>query len=347
MLMMLTGHQSAGLQLNMLLNGAGLSVMFVISLFIQPAASNLEHPFTYQLPKFALVGYYLTVVLFLALSILPSLGVMQGGMLSIYGVLFYGLISGMFMSSLLIVRSRKIELIRQEVANKLFLSQEQLANEQKRRQDQTQLLSMLMHELKTPLSVIDIALSSKPQDTRTTLFVNRAVDNIKRILDRCIQTDRMVEREFRLQSQWVCLSDHLMQWIQDRKEGAVRFETDITPKLSLQSDLQCLEIVVNNLIGNALHHGDPQAPVQITLHSEIAEHGHAGVLLRVTNQPGPSGWPEPDKVFAKYYRSSGAQRQSGSGLGLYLSHNLATQMGGWLRLRHDPERICFELWLPT
>jgi signal transduction histidine kinase len=347
MLMMLSGHQAAGLQLNMLLNGAGLSVMFVISLFIQPAASNLEHPFTYQLPKFALVGYYFTVVMFLALSILPSLGVMQGGMLSIYGVLFYGLISGMFMSGLLIVRSRKIERIRQEVANKLFLSQEQLANEQKRRQDQSQLLSMLMHELKTPLSVIDMAVSSNPQDVRTTHFVNRAVENIKSILERCIQTDRMVEREFRLQSQSVCLSDQLMHWIQDRKEGATRFAIDIEPHLNVHSDLQCIEIVVNNLIGNALYHGDPQAKVQVTLHAEMAAHGRAGVLLRVSNQPGPSGRPEPDKLFAKYYRSSGAQRQSGSGLGLYLSHNLSSQLGGWLRLRPDPELICFELWLPT
>ena len=347
MALMVFGLQAHGLHLNMFINGMGLSALFLIALFIQPAVSDPDHPFTYQLPKAALTGYYLSVLLFLALSILPSLGVMEGSMLSIYGVLLYGLISGLFMSTLLIVRSRQMERIRQEVANSLFLSQQQLTIEQKRRHDQTQLLSMLMHELKTPLSVIDMAVSTRHPDGRTAGYVNRAVDNIKSILDRCIQTDRMVEREFRLQSQNVHLSDQLSLWLQDRKEGAARFESDIAPNLVLQTDLQCIQIVVNNLIDNALNHGETQALVKVALHIQVGDDARAGMLLTVSNRPGPSGWPDGDKLFGKYYRSSGAQRQSGSGLGLYLSHSLAEQLGGTLRYCPDAQHIRFELWLPT
>ena len=251
------------------------------------------------------------------------------------------------MSSLLIVRSRQIERIRQDVANSLFLSREQLAAEQQRREDQTQLLSMLMHELKTPLSVIDMAVTTRGQDGRMTDYVNRAVDNIKGILDRCIQTDRMVEREFRLHAQRVHLSDQLLRWLRDRKAGTERFDADIAPGLALTSDLQCIQIVANNLIENALHHGDPQSPVQVGLAAQANDEGEAGVVLWVSNRPGPSGWPEPDKIFSKYYRSNGAQRQSGTGLGLYLSHNLALRLGGPLRYRPDTQHIRFELWLPT
>ena len=240
-----------------------------------------------------------------------------------------------------------MERIRLEVANHLYLSQQELASEQKRRQDQTQLLSMLMHELKTPLSVIDMAVSTRTPDERTTHFVNRAVDNIKSILDRCIQTDRMVESEFKLQSQNVHLSDQLTLWLQDRKEGLARFATSIAPGLVLRSDLQCIQIVVNNLIDNALNHGDPQTPVQIGLQACAGAGGRPGVALSVANGPGPSGWPETDKLFSKFYRSSGAQRQSGSGLGLYLSHNLAAQLGGTLRLHPHTQLIHFELWLPS
>lgn len=346
MLLMLLGRQAAGLHLNMFINGAGLTALFLISMFIQSVPTALDRPFSYRLPKAALLAYYLTVLMFLALSILPSLGVMQGSMLSIYGVLLYGLISGLFMSSLLIVRSRHMERFRQNVANNLYLSQQQLVIEQQRRLDQTQLLSMLMHELKSPLSVIDMAVTTRQQDGRMAHYVNRAVDNIKSILDRCIQTDRMVEREFKLQSQSVHLSDQLPLWLQDRKEGAERFETAIAPGLLLRSDLQCIQIVVNNLIDNALNHGDPQAPVQIALHAQAGDDACAGLVLTVGNRPGPSGWPEADQLFAKYYRSSGAQRQSGSGLGLYLSHNLAAQLGGTLRYRPDASHIRFELWLP-
>ena len=347
MLLLLTGHTPMALHLNMFINGAGLCALVLISLFIQTVAPDRDRPFTYQLPKAALIGYYLIIVLFLALSILPSLGLMQGNMLSIYGVLLYGLISGLFMSTLLIVRSRRMERIRLEVANSLFLSRQQLTVEQQRRQDQTQLLSMLMHELKTPLSVIDMAVTTRGQDGRMTDYVNRAVDNIKGILDRCIQTDRMVEREFRLQSQRVHLSDQVQLWLHDRKEGIERFDAHIAPGLVLSSDLQCIQIIANNLIENALHHGDAQSPVHVGLTTQANEEGQAGVLMWVSNQPGPSGRPEPDKIFGKYYRSNAAQRQSGTGLGLYLSHNLALRLGGTLRYRPDAQQIRFELWLPT
>lgn len=346
-MLLLSGHASMALHLNMFINGAGLCMLVLISLFIQTAPPNSDHSFTYQLPKGALIGYYLIILLFLALSILPSLGLMRGNMLSIYGVLLYGLISGLFMSALLIVRSRQMEGIRQEVANSLFLSRQQLALEQKRRQDQSQLLSMLMHELKTPLSVIDMAVTTRGQDGRMADFVNRAVDNIKSILDHCIQTDRMVERELMLQAQHVHLSDQLQLWLHDRKEVNERFDAHIAPGLVLSSDLQCIQIIANNLIENALRHGDAQSLVHVGLTTQANEEGHAGVLLWVSNQPGPSGRPEPDKIFSKYYRSKGAQRQSGTGLGLYLSHNLALRLGGTLGYRPDSQHIRFELWLPT
>jgi signal transduction histidine kinase len=69
--------------------------------------------------------------------------------------------------------------------------------------------------------------------------------------------------------------------------------------------------------------------------------------LRISNLPGPSGWPDVDKIFAKYYRSGGAQRRSGTGLGLYLSRSMAERLGGTLRYIPDQQNIRFELWLPA
>lgn len=346
-LLILSTHKGAALHLNMFINAAGLCTVLLLSFCVRPVVVDRDHPFMYQLPTTVLRSYYLVVLLFLAISILPSLALLPGHILSIYGVLVYGLISGLFMSTLLIVRSRQMERIRQDVANNLFLSREQLVIEQKRRQDQTQLLSMLMHELKTPLSVIHMAMGTRSQDGRMSQYVNRAVDNIKGILDRCIQTDRMVEREFRLQAQRVHLSDQLKLWLHDRKEDIERFELLIAPGLTLTSDLQCVHIIANNLIENALHHGDPQSSVLVGLAAQTNDEGQMGLVLWVSNQLGLSGWPEADKIFGKYYRSNGAQRQSGTGLGLYLSHNLALRLGGTLRYRPDAQHIRFELWLPT
>jgi len=346
MSLLMIGQTRQAVTVNMILNAVALITMLLVATRIRLSGTGNAFASIYQLPKPVVISYYLVLIAVLALSILPSLGVLQGSMLAIYGVLMYGLISGLFMTALLIVRSRQLERIRIEVANSLFLSREQLAIEQQRRQDQTQLLSMLMHELKTPLSVIDMAMNNRSTDSEYGSYVNRAISNINGILDRCIQTDRMVEREFKLQSETLDLSDQLRHWLQDRNQSNERIAQSIEPGIVLCSDMQCIQIIANNLIDNALKHGDVQSQVQITLIQQASQDHRAGLLLSVINQPGPSGWPDADQLFTKYYRSSHAKRQSGTGLGIYLSYKLAVQLGGELRYRPDPQHIRFELWLP-
>lgn len=347
MLLMLLGFKLEALSVNMLNNGLGIGSMLLISLWIKPRPADPERPARYHLPKTALVLYYLTIVLMLALSILPSLGLLQGNLLSIYGVLLYGLISGFFMTALLIVRSREMERIRQEVANSLFLSRQQLLIETRRRQDQSQLLNMLVHEIKTPMAVIDLALRNPVPDGNAQGFVVRALDNMKSILERCIQTDRLVERPFELKRQRFDYAVQLQQWLQDHKTAPDRCLVDVTAPAVVESDLQCVQIITGNLIENALKYGDPKQAVLVALLAQPHGDGRPGWCLRVRNAPGPAGWPLPEQVFSKYYRSPAAQRQSGTGLGLFLSHSLATQLGGVLTYCPDAQHICFELWLPA
>jgi signal transduction histidine kinase len=346
-ILLMIGQTRQAVTVNMILNAVALITMLLVATRIRLSDTGKGLASNYQLPKPVVISYYLVLIAVLALSILPSLGVLQGSILAIYGVLMYGLISGLFMTALLIVRSRQLERIRIEAANSLFLSREQLAIEQQRRQDQTQLLSMLMHELKTPLSVIDMAITNRSTDAQSSGYITRAVSNIKSILDRCIQTDRMVEREFMVQAETLDLSNQVEHWLQDRNHSNERIVHKIAPGIVLCSDMQCIQIITNNLIDNALKHGDVQSKVQITLIQHASQDHRAGLLLSVINQPGPSGWPDADQLFTKYYRSSHAKRQSGTGLGLYLSYKLAARLGGELRYRPDSQHIRFELWLPT
>lgn len=345
--LLLLGYKPEALRTNMMLNAAGMLSLLIVWLGIRTVAADPELPHTYRLPKAVLLAYYVSIVLVLAFSILPSLGLLRGTMLSIYGVLLYGLISGLFMTTLLVIRSRRMERLRLEVANHLYLSREQLAIETRRRQDQSQLLNMLMHELKTPLSVIDLALHKRERDERTQGYVDRALDNMKSILERCVQTDRLVERPFEVQRQRFDLAQQLQQWLAEHKGAQGRHQLQVSAPAVVESDLQCVQIIAGNLIDNALKYGDPRQPVQLTLQPQAHADGRAGWSLRVCNAPGPAGWPQTDQVFTKYYRSPAAQRQSGTGLGLFLSHNLALQLGGQLSYRPDTHRICFELWLPA
>ena len=348
LILMLFGRSDWALPLNTLLVGLGMLGMFVVSLFIRSDAPLASFSLgRYLLPKRALVAYYGLAVTLLAVTIMPSLGWLQGTLISIYSVLLYGLLSGLFMTTLLIVRSRQMEHLRREQANHLFLSREQLVIETRRRQDQSQLLNMLMHELKTPLAVIDLALKDRAATDKTQNYVGRAIDNMKSILNRCVQTDRLVERPFELQTQRFDLAKQLQQWLQDNKQAQGRIALQSPPNAPVEADLQCTQIIASNLIENGLKYGNPQQPVRVNLQSQVHADGRTGLSLQIGNAPGIAGHPDPDKVFSKYYRSSAAQRQSGTGLGLFLSHNLAQQMGAELRYHPTESLIQFELWLPT
>jgi two-component system, sensor histidine kinase LadS len=347
LLLMLLDLQPQALHLNTYIVAGTVSAMFLNSLRLRPRPPSAEHPHAYQLPQAALVVYYLLILSTLVLALWPALVGGQGSVLSIYGVLLYGLVSGLLMSILLVVRSRQMERIRQEVANSLFLSREQLASETRRRQDQSQLLNMLMHELKTPLAVIDLALKDREATDKAQSYVGRAIDNMKAILNRCVQTDRLVERPFEVQVQHFDLAQQLQQWLQDNKQAEGRIALQALSAAPVVTDLQCTQIIVSNLIENAVKYSDPQQAVQVTLQAQTHADGRSGLSLQVRNAPGVAGRPDPTKVFDKYYRSAAAQRQSGTGLGLFLSHNLAQQIGAELRYLPTDSHICFELWLPT
>ena len=346
--LMLIGRKDLALPLNTLLAGLGMLFFFVTSLFLKlrPRSASIVSE-RYLLPRAAISAYYSLAVSFLAVSIMPSLGLIGGTMLSIYGVLLYGLLSGLFMTALLIVRSRQMDKLRREQANHLFLSREQLALETRRRQDQSQLLNMLMHELKTPLAVIDLALKDRAATDKVQSYVGRAIDNMKSILNRCVQTDRLVERPFEVQRQRFDLAQQLRQWVSDNKQAEGRIQVQMPDAAPIESDLQCVQIIASNLIENALKYGDPQQPVTVGLQARTYAHGQPCLCLHVCNAPGKAGRPDAGKVFTKYYRNPAAQSQSGTGLGLFLAHNLAQQLGAQLLYAPTDTTICFELWLPT
>jgi signal transduction histidine kinase len=71
-----------------------------------------------------------------------------------------------------------------------------------------------------------------------------------------------------------------------------------------------------------------------------------GIQVAVTNQPGETGPPDPERAFRKYWRGPGASRAAGSGLGLYLSSLIATRLDSDLQCHVDPTHVRFVLWLP-
>jgi signal transduction histidine kinase len=107
-----------------------------------------------------------------------------------------------------------------------------------------------------------------------------------------------------------------------------------------------LSIVLSNVLENAFKYSAPETAIEIQLQPCPGPDGAAGWRWCVDNVVGEAGLPDPAKVFDKYYRSPHAQRQSGSGLGLFLVKSLVELMRGRVNCIPLDDRVRFECWLP-
>lgn len=220
----------------------------------------------------------------------------------------------------------------------------------RRRDDQEHFIHMLGHELKTPLSVIQMTASAVQLGTagegatNNLARIQRAVHEMQNVIERCLQADQIesglvVPRlsEFNAAAQLTRLCT--------KPETASRITLQTPDTLICTTDEQLLLVVVSNLIDNALKYSIKDSPIQVSLES-CPYKGRAGLRYMVSNQPGSSGFPDPEKVFKKYYRAPKAHGKTGSGLGLHIAERFARMLRGQLSYIPTETRIGFQLQIP-
>jgi K+-sensing histidine kinase KdpD len=322
-------------------------ILLIVSVLFIDQTNTDNNPDVPVLSKNWVVSYYAALNIVLFISVLPLLGIIKGSEYTFTGMVFYAFCSSLLMTALMQFRINKLRNIHSEYENRLLLSEHRIILEKNKREEQTHLFHMLMHEIKNPLAVIDMALLANNDQRTTSAYVSRAVNSVKDILDRCFKANRLSDGNIDVKLTKIFLADFFDQLFLSKNWQRNAFQLDVTELLIVTADLQLLGIVLSNLLDNALRYGDPQMPVDVAAKIKSNKSGIAGVSIVVSNRPGIASWPDPDKVFKKYYRSAGAEAQSGTGLGLYLIRTLANLMHGDCNYVPDDKNIRFELWLPT
>jgi signal transduction histidine kinase len=220
-----------------------------------------------------------------------------------------------------------------------------LTIEVRRRDEQDRFLSMLSHELKTPLATIAMTLGSAPFPDAIRQRVARSVDSMNAIIERCVQSDRIAYGRVGVTLEAcdvVALVDDIRVACTEPQRVVVA-HGDIPPA---RTDRQLFSVIVSNLIDNALKYGAPGAVIQVAV-EPVAQHGKPGLRVAVSNPVGTAGMPDPKRVFNKYYRALSAQGKVGSGLGLHIAQGFARKIGGRLRYIPMADQVNFELWIPV
>ena len=215
----------------------------------------------------------------------------------------------------------------------------------RRREEQESFTAMLTHELKTPLSVIRMALDGAQLQTDSEARINRSIRAMDDVIERCQLAERLNSS---LITAILTRIDPtaLLHKLRNESLAPERVVLEIAALPECSTDEQLLRTLIANLIDNALKYSRRDASITLRARPET-RNGRNGILFVVSNPPGSAGFPDPAQVFQKYYRAPAAHGKTGSGLGLYICEGFARMLGGELRYGPTDDTVKFELWIPN
>ncbi len=221
--------------------------------------------------------------------------------------------------------------------------------------DQRDLMSFIVHDLKTPLAVVwsnvDFArdqLQGGSVPLREALDeANRASRRLRAMIDDLLMMSRLEESEFPLNLEAISLSELLREVVHEYTQIAGEKNVQLlTPKPAggqVRADRTLLQRVLENILDNSLRHTPAHGRVA------LAAHVDADVMIAVSNS-GPSiPAAERVRIFEKFTRlDKRALVRGNAGLGLYFCKRAVEALGGNIEVTETPEwPTSFVLHLPA
>jgi two-component system, sensor histidine kinase LadS len=288
--------------------------------------------------KYAIASVYTALVGSILFAVAPPLGLINGVEVSLYASLLNGFVFSILMFILLLSDLRYQERQLLELEKTALVSNQEIAFQRAENERQSKFMAMLSHELKTPLAVIKLAVDSGLKNNRYETHANKAITDLNQIIDRSVQMSRLDQGSYSIQKTELDVGELLQSLLGDQ---AHRFELNMPSNLKIQSDPFLVQIILVNLIENALKYSKEESIISIEF-KETAEQ----MIMTISNLPNIAGMPASEFVFDKFYRSSNASHISGSGLGLYLVKALAEMLKGSITYEPKSGWVKFILCLP-
>jgi PAS domain S-box-containing protein len=227
-----------------------------------------------------------------------------------------------------------------------------LAELTRRSQYEQRLIGIVSHDLRNPFNVIGMgseALQGYPLDPgaqRIVARISRAAERATRLIKDLLDfAQARIGTTIPVNPQPTNLREIVEQVVDEIQAAApgrvirIGHAGDETGSW----DADRLAQVIANLVGNALQHGSPGAPILVE--SRIS--GTDAVLTVANEGPGiPAG--ELTKLFEPYHRASTSKPGTGSmGLGLYIAREVISAHGGSIEVESSPQAMTrFTVRLP-
>ncbi|PWS33870.1 PAS domain-containing protein [Pedobacter paludis] len=222
---------------------------------------------------------------------------------------------------------------------------QKLKEEDQRKAD---FVSLLSHELKTPVTSIKGHIQLMQREIKKTEFqkeriangldrINRLVLQLTSLVSDMLDLTRIETGRLDLHKENVNLNELINEVAGDFKltnpdrEFILNHNAEVTAELDHDKIAQ----VLINLISNAIKYSPAKSPVQISISKENEQ-------LQVSITDKGIGISEKDhqKIFERFYRVEGKDEKqfSGFGIGLYLAYSIIERHGGKLSLKSELQK---------
>jgi two-component system sensor histidine kinase MtrB len=197
------------------------------------------------------------------------------------------------------------------------------------------------HELRTPLTAMTAVVGILHEHPGLTgdaaaaaRLVGQEVKHLNRLVEDLIEISRFDAGTVQLVTDETDVAKAVSQCLRARGWSSV--SADVPAGLTARLDRRRFDVILANLVGNALRHGGPPVTVKARIQSggqcsgelevEVRDHGHG---LPPTAIP---------HIFDRFYKADTARaRSDGSGLGLAITRENVRLHGGHVQAGNHPD----------
>ncbi|WKZ86970.1 hybrid sensor histidine kinase/response regulator [Ralstonia pickettii] len=229
------------------------------------------------------------------------------------------------------ILSAKVDVFVQLAQHKRQLA-EQVERMRELLQANEMLMAVLAHDLRTPLSAINMSAvyierfpSNEQKVCEAADRILRSGKRMARMVDQLLHMARIhggqIQLELR-QADALEVCNAIADEVQGHaREQRIKVQTRGDTRATFDSGL--MSQVLSNLVGNAIKHGDPSEPVSV-----VVDGSHAAHIEILVHNEGVIPEELLPHVFDAYRSGHATERSEGLGLGLYITRRLVGLHGG-------------------